>query len=293
MFITTGCKAATIELNKKIEIESTPTGFELQLTKKSNKVVIAVIDTGFDSKYNKDVNLCETGHKNFASFDVTCRDDDYECKDTRDNYKLDSNNAEDDGNKHGTHIAGLIAKNITVDYCLMIIKWYSAPISKYSFNIINSNKALKWAIDQGVDIINYSAGGTAPSPQERSLVLEALDKNIMIVTASGNESLPFNLQSYYPALYDKRVIVVGNLMKRNKRLVRHPSSNYGKEVDLELMGTNIMSINGRVLTGTSQATAIATGRLAEHVKVHKLIQMMRTFDYGNNYYSPLDKYMRQ
>jgi len=293
LFIVSGCEAATIKLNKKIEIESTPTGFKMQLAKQNSKVVIAVIDTGLDSKYKKDVKLCKTGHRNFAEMNMACLKGDEECETVRKKHKFDENNIEDGGNYHGTHVAGLIAKNITTDYCLMIIKWYSHDINKYSNNLINSNKAFRWAIDHNVDMINYSAGGPEPGPQEQALILEALDKNIIVVTAAGNESVSFKHQAYFPALYDKRVIVVGNLMRVRSKMVRHPSSNYGKEIDLEILGTNLISINNRALTGTSQAAAVATGKLAEYVKAYRFTEFMRKYDYGNNYYTPLYRHTGQ
>ena len=234
----------------------------------ADQVKIAVIDTGFDMRYEKGVKLCKTGHKSLT-------DDS-----THDNHG------------HGTHIAGLIAMNAKVDYCLVIIKYYD-PFHPGN-NLANTIKAFEYAISENVDMINYSGGGVEPSSQEREVIGQALDKHIIIVAAAGNEGKDFRKQGYYPAMYDTRIVVVGNLTKNKKgKAVRAPSSNYGQEVDLQVFGTNIKSLNG-LMTGTSQSTAIVTGRLAKYAKSYRLTEYIRdlTYEGKDNYYSPLYKYMR-
>jgi len=211
------------------------------------RIVIAVIDTGFNSRYEKSVKICKDGNKSFVN-GIKSTEDDHD---------------------HGTHIAGLIAKNAKVDYCIMVLKYYS-PNRMHDNTIANSNAAFRWAIDHNVDMINYSAGGISYSELEKALIVEALDKGIVIVAAAGNEGKDYKDQPYYPAMYDKRIIVVGNLKKKKDKFVRAPSSNYGEQVDLQVLGTNIRSVNG-VMTGTSQSTAIVTGRMAEHIKGFKAI----------------------
>ena len=266
---------ATVSVNRKIKIEKTDKGIELRLAdanrkfKYSSKVVIAVIDTGFDYTYKKDVKLCKTGHKSFVP-GIESTDDDH---------------------GHGTHIAGLIAKNAKTDYCLMILKYYS-PKVRGSNNLLQTIQAFRWAIDNDVDMINYSGGGLEPSETEKELILEALDKNIVIVAAAGNEGSDFRKQGFYPAMYDKRIIVVGNLAMKKGKVIRAPSSNYGDEVDVQVFGTNVESLNGK-MTGTSQATAIVTGRIAEHVGSFRANEAVKRFydQNADSYYSPISKYM--
>lgn len=201
------------------------------------KTRIAVIDTGFDSKYTGKVNLCSSGHKDFTGTGIQ------------------------DTHGHGTHVAGLIAQN-ALDYCLVIIKFYD----KNSNSFKSSISALKWAIAQDVDIINYSAGGTEPNELERKYVVQALDKGILVVAAAGNEASNLAVTAYYPAAYDRRAIVVGNLTESGTRA---PTSNYDGPVDLMVIGTNRKSLNG-TMSGTSQSTAIVTGVIAQQIYKRKL-----------------------
>lgn len=58
-------------------------------------------------------------------------------------------------------------------------------------------------------------------------------------------------------MYDKRIVVVGNKDSFGTRI---KSSNYGKLVNRWEIGEN-QEAYGITLTGTSQATAVATGKL--------------------------------
>lgn len=205
----------------------------------SNALIkVAVIDTGFDfnSKWTTQPKLCTTGHKDFTGTGIQ------------------------DTHGHGTHIAGLIAKYAKdSDYCLIILKFWD---KSSNIGVQSTIDAFKWAVDLKVDYINYSAGGTEFNRQERDAVLNALNANITVVVAAGNEGKSYDKQAYYPALYDSRIVVVGNVDTNGKW---HSSSNYGKQVDVVEMGVNVLSLGLNstyaVLTGTSQATAIHTGKL--------------------------------
>jgi len=105
-----------------------------------------------------------------------------------------------------------------------------------------------------------SGGGTEPSTEEKALVTEALNKGITLVLAAGNERSDLLSHPYYPAMYDKRAIIVGNESRTHSRV---PSSNWGPTVEWEI-GENVMSYLPRgqgTMNGTSQATAVRTGKL--------------------------------
>ena len=187
---------------------------------------------------------------------------------------------------HGTNVAGLIERGANgADYCQMIIK-FTDPLQDKSISALNNIRlSFRYAIDHKVDIINYSGGGESPDDEEKKLVIEALDAGITLVVAAGNEHSNLNKKcDYYPACYDKRIIVVGNLGVNGKRA---KTSNYEKSYKLNgklikvpknrvikhfVIGTD-QEANGIKLTGTSQATAIVTGRLIKERSVQlKCIQ---------------------
>lgn len=201
---------------------------------------VAVIDTGIDSSV---INLCNNGHKDFT------------------------NTSTGDTMGHGTHVAGLINRNAgSTKFCIFNLKFYSPKMSVSSIDAIRS--AIKYAMEMKVNFINISGGGPVYDREEASLIKEALDRGIKIVVAAGNNGANLdNNCSYYPACYDKRLIVVGNLTKAG---LRSPSSNYGSIVKVWEVGTDVESNlpNGNigVMTGTSQATAVHTGKLLKYIK---------------------------
>jgi hypothetical protein len=244
-------------------------------------LVVAVIDTGFGSELStatqaiKDVKLCKFGHKNFVDE-----------KDTSDKFGT-HDPVPVDTHGHGTNIAGIIdayGKAENVDFCLVILKYYS-PKSNESLNLINTIKAIEYARQIHADFINYSGGGLSALPEEIAAVQKYINKGGTFVAAAGNERHDINMNGYYPAQDDDRVIVVGNakvvdekiekltletpvkkglktyvMDKKGVQYLLESSSNYGTRVDRYEDGENVLALGLR-MTGTSQATAIATGKL--------------------------------
>jgi subtilisin family serine protease len=201
----------------------------------SKEIKVAVIDTGIDNQVGK---ICKDGNIDFSG--------------------TNSN----DSFGHGTHIAGLIIKNAkNANFCLYNLKYYD-PAMHGGDSLKAIISALKKAIDLNVDIINISAGGFSSVEEEKSLIKLALDKGIKVIVAAGNEATNLDKDcNYFPACYDNRLIVVGNLTKTG---VKSNSSNYGSIVKTWEIGTNVVSSlpnqKSGELSGTSQATAIFTGK---------------------------------
>lgn len=233
----------------------------------SKQIKVAVIDTGIDTSLLSKGPFCKEGHKDFTGTGIQ------------------------DTHGHGTHVAGLIeqyAKNIVLDeiadsatlnsikknFCIIVIKFYDPNDQVNSLK--NSIRSIQWAIDQNVDIINYSGGGNESSPQEKSVVIKALNKGIKFVAAAGNNRSNIDEKKYYPAMYDSRITIVGNLVKSIVRLPSAtkdenvaPTSNWGMSVNAWEMGTRVLSRlpNGTFgyMTGTSQACAIKTGKIVREM----------------------------
>lgn len=196
------------------------------------QVKVAVIDTGLNLKYT--YPLC--GIKDFT------------------------NTSFEDTHGHGTNISGIIHKEAKgADYCQVVLKFFDKK-SKVG-NQYAVVKALEHAISQKVDIINFSLGGEEPNPAEKELIIKALNKGIIIVAAAGNDAK--NECSYFPACYDKRIVVVGAMGKERKLL---ESSNNSSSVDLYADGDSVTA-DGITQSGTSQATAKVTGVLARALAI--------------------------
>jgi subtilisin family serine protease len=218
--------------------------------------VIAIIDTGFGKGMaDPQIKLCKFGHKDFTDGLTT------------DEYHLGVE-VPVDAHGHGTHLAGIIdklAKEAGVNYCLVILKYYTVDAEGHA-NLERSNSAIQHAINIHADYINYSGGGQLRDLEEEKLVKEFLDQGGKFVAAAGNEGVSIDFFHFYPASYDKRIVVVGATDGLGKRI---PMSDYGTGVRMEI-GKNVFSTlpGGQFgyMTGTSQATATATGKLVAEEK---------------------------
>ena len=225
-------------------------------------IKIAVIDTGFGYKdAGHDAHLCKFGHKDFSmdrqftgAYDVKVP------------LPLDVHG-------HGTNVVGIIESYLNktnVNYCIVIIKYYSEQQTGEQ-NLVASTRAFNYAANIKVDYVNYSGGGPEANMFERASINKILKYGGHFIAAAGNEGQDLDnpLNAYYPASYDKRIIVVGNLCsdgvqykkKDGTELKRCGSSNYGESVTRWEPGENITAY-GITMTGTSQATAAATGKIA-------------------------------
>lgn len=216
-------------------------------------IKIAVIDSGFGFEMRGgEAHLCKFGHKDFSAdsqFIIS--------------KKVAVKIPKDIGG-HGTNIVGIIdsyLKKTKLDYCIVVIKYYSVAQTG-SQNLAASIASIRYAANLKVDYINYSGGGAEFSSEESRAVKRYLDQGGRFIAAAGNEYSNLDLKSFYPAMYDSRIIVVGNI---NKDGVRLESSNYGSVVKRWEVGENVNAY-GIILTGTSQATARATGKIVSESK---------------------------
>lgn len=221
--------------------------------KKKKEVVVAVVDTGIDygHPFLKD-NLYLPGNKKINAK----------------NYGMDFSKGSKnkfgprDTHGHGTHISGII-RSIFPDVKILSLKYYN-PRVKNKDNLDATVKALEYAIDQNVDIINYSSGGAGASIEELRVLKKAEKKGILVVAAAGNEASNIDIKDnyYFPASYRlENMITVINHDKKGKLNV---SSNWGvNSADLSAPGSKIKSAFPKAtsgyLTGTSQATAFVSG----------------------------------
>ena len=247
-----------------------------QISKGSKDIIVAIIDTGIDTSHpdlkdNLWINTKEKEGKKGIDDDGNGFVDDIYGWNFADN-----SNIVMDYHGHGTHVAGIIGgkgkickPGVAPRVSLMILKYYSQGADGAA-NLRNTINSIHYAIQNGAHIINFSGGGPQASEEERKAIELALEKNILLVAAGGNEKSNIEEKPYYPASYGlSNIFSVGASDQSDKH---SHFSNRGKRIKAHAPGTKIYSTlpAGRCgfLTGTSQSTPLFTGGavLVKHYK---------------------------
>jgi thermitase len=229
----------------------------------SPAIKIAVLDTGVDPTHR------EISHALLPGRDFVDIIDGAE-KFIGDYLGYDSDPVDDVG--HGTHVCGILAarglkmtKGVVPSCKIIPVRVLGAM--KRGESVVgaglldNINTGIKWAVDQGVDVINMSLGikhegGGLPHEE---VIKYALSKGITIVAASGNDGTK---DLYYPGALPG-VIAVG-AVDNNDQIAGF--STYGAHVSFVAPGTGIISTfpgnKYSMSSGTSQASPYVAGSIA-------------------------------
>lgn len=214
------------------------------LIDQKREIKVAVLDTGIDYTH---VDL-----KNRVLTDLGY------------NFVDNSKNIMDD-NGHGTHVSGIIAaeannnQGITgiageLDVKLIPVKVLDKDGIGEAEKIA---QGIRYAADNGADIINLSFGTIDESEEIISALKYAKEKGIFIVAASGNDNS--NADLYLPAGYDEGVYTVSAI---TPEYTKASFSNYGTSIDAAAPGVKIIStVPGgyAVWDGTSMAAPLVSG----------------------------------
>lgn len=231
---------------------------------------VAIIDTGIDLKNEKLKSLL---WKNSSEIINGLDDDGNGLIDDINGYDFSLQNPiPSDAHGHGTHIAGIIqqAASQVKDLRMMILKFYH-PGMAGGQAATASVLALRYAIDKNVDMINFSMGGYVPMNEEFELLKLARDKGIVVVAASGNDSLNLQKHPFYPGSYRLQNIFQVFSINRNGQRSRFSNydsfdSKYRVRNGEEVLSYGITAGETRTMSGTSQAAAIFTRDAAQFLQ---------------------------
>ena len=234
--------------------------------------VVAVIDTGVDYTHK---DLADNIWVNEGEIPGNGIDDDGNGY-VDDVYGVDFVDGDSDPmdeHGHGTHVAGIIAMTpgngggVGVAYGAKIM-CVRAGQANGSFASSDIAKAIKYAADNGADVINMSFGGTGRSYLVESALQDAFP-SCVLVAAAGNDGLPTNdafgagyllTEDIYPAGYK---YVLGVMATDNNKSLAYFSNwdfkeGPGCEYEMAAPGVGIYStLPGNryaCWSGTSMAT---------------------------------------
>lgn len=240
-----------------------------EMTKGSQSVVIAVIDTGIDHRHpdlaaNMWVNSGEVAGNGVDDDNNGFIDDVY-------GYDFANNDGDPmDGHSHGTHCAGTIGAvhdngqgvaGVMANVKMMGIKFLTDSGSGSTANAI---KSIDYATQMNVDLMSNSWGGGGFSQALKDSIEAAKNAGILFVAAAGNSSTDNDSKPHYPSNYEVDNVVSVAAHGHNDELASF--SCYGKRtVHVAAPGKNILSTvkNGGydVYSGTSMATPHVSGVL--------------------------------
>ena len=189
---------------------------------KGTGVKVAIIDTGIDYSH-KDLDANYRGGYDFVNTDTDPMDD----------------------NGHGTHVAGTVAAEdndidtsvvgVAPEAALYALKVLDETGGGYWSDVI---AAIEWSVDNGMQVINMSLGGTGTSDVE-AVCQAAYDAGLLLVAAAGNSGNPPGKGDNIidPAGYASVIAVAAT----DKDDTRATWSSTGPDMELSAPGVDINS----------------------------------------------------
>jgi subtilisin family serine protease len=217
-------------------------------------IIVAVLDTGIDWNHPDLVDSMWENDAGYHGYDFI--DDTW--------FPMDDNvnGYDDDGDwlsniytYHGTHVAGIVGASM--DNAIGIAGL--SRVSLMAVKVMNDSgegtdvtvaNGVRWATDNGADIITMSLGVDGVSTPLQNAISYASSRNVVMVAAAGNEGMSV---ISYPAAFPQ-VIGVGATDSLDRRA---SFSNFGAGLDVMAPGVGIFSTQGggsyQELSGTSAA----------------------------------------
>lgn len=213
-------------------------------------IVIGVIDTGIDPTHEDLAENLLSGRDFVNWFDL----ESWQIVEGEDYLDVDNEPADSDG--HGTAVSGVIAaqQNNAIGISGVCPQCKIRPMRAFARLFLEEENdgvidtipdtrgpdrfvadAILWAIDQGVDVLNFSFGNEGGISSALLNAIElASELGILLVGSAGNENSSVEL---YPAANDK-VIAVASTDENDER---SSFSNYGTWIDIAAPGSRIFT----------------------------------------------------
>jgi subtilisin family serine protease len=239
-------------------------------TKGSEKIVVAVLDTGVD--YTQKDLVANMWSRPDAVPEYS--DDELGTIDDIHGFDADADAGDPmDDNGHGTHCAGIIGAEGNNGIGISGINW-NVSIMPLKFlgkggygSTGNAIKAINYAIDRkqhgvNVRVINASWGSTQYSRALEDAIRAAGEQGILFVAAAGNNGSNNDRSAHYPSNFDLPNVMSVAALDRTDSLASF--SNYGvKTVHIAAPGRDIVSTwlgdAFREASGTSMAAPQVSG----------------------------------
>lgn len=243
-------------------------------------IVVAVIDSGVDYNHPDLENNIWINNDEVPGNGIDDDGNGY-VDDVRGWDFVDNNNDPQDLESHGTHIAGTIAASMNGGGTVGI-----APLLKVqSLRVLDEDgvgrvsdgiEAIRYAADNGADVINFSSGGRRFVSSELDAIRYAESRGVVFVSAAGNDSLA--TPDFPAATADRVGIAVGSVDLANRfsnfsnqagpqalDFVVAPGGDGGVEDAGDIYSTVPLFVSGTpydFFAGTSMATPHVSGVVA-------------------------------
>ncbi|WP_406209357.1 S8 family peptidase [Streptomyces sp. NBC_01017] len=227
-------------------------------------------DTAGDSKYTYPDSAGEGVTAYVIDTGVRISHKDFEGRATHGFDAIDNDDSADDGNGHGTHVAGTIAGatyGIAKKAKIVAVRVLDDNGSGTTEQVV---AGIDWVTQhhQGPSVANMSLGGGADEALDEA-VRKAIAAGVTFAVAAGNDSADAGKGS--PARVKEALTIASS----TKDDAQSDFSNFGEIVDLYAPGSDITSAwndsdeGTKVLSGTSMATPHVVGAAAVYLAGHK------------------------
>ena len=208
-------------------------------------VTVAVIDSGSGPHPDLDANL-DAGRTMFGFIDS-------------------AGEIDVDVAGHGSHVAGIIAavadnaiggSGVAPQSRILPIRVLDSLGSGDSKDV---SKAVRFAVDSGVRVINLSLGGSTESTSLTAAIQYAVDRNVLVVAAAGNGAADSTPK--WPGASDLTIAVTA--VDRYNSVTSFDQR--GDYIDIAGPGSSILSTASndyKIQSGTSMAAAFVSGAAA-------------------------------